>query len=188
MFASNRLSYRKLSRTDFGFYCQLFSDQEVMKYTYLEAFSSKEEARYAFEKALVIQEDENQGTQYIAALKGRETAIGIIDYEVLIENNLGGIYEIGYFIQKAYWGKGYATEMGKALIDFLFNNKNIHKVVASCHANNQHSEAIMKKLGMSQEGVFKLARYKKGSWVDEIKYGLLRQDWSEGQYKINCRK
>ncbi len=179
MFHSSRLSYRKLNNTDFDFFYKLFSDQNVMKYAYLDAFSSKEEAKDAFEKKLVMQEDDNEGIQYIVTLKNDHDIVGIVDYEVLLKNYLGGIYEIGYFIQSDYWGKGYATEMGKALINFLFNNDNVHKIVASCHEENLASESIMKKLGMSQEGVFRLARYKNRRWIDEIRYGLLRQEWSE---------
>lgn len=69
--------------------------------------------------------------------------------------------------------------MGKAIMEFLFNNYNIHKIVASCNANNRSSEDIMKKIGMEYEGILKKTRYKNGQWDDEIEYGLLRDEWEK---------
>lgn len=186
MFSSKRLRYRKLNRGDFNFFYLLFSDQQVMKYTYLDAFHSIIRAKEEFEKVITMQEDEAQGTLYIAELKDTFKEVGIVDYEVLIKNAFGGIYEIGYFLLPQYWGMGYAGEMGEALIHFIFANEAVHKIVASCHRDNRGSEEIMKKLGMKKEGLFKLARYKNGTWVDEIRYGLLREDYMTTVKERRC--
>jgi ribosomal-protein-alanine N-acetyltransferase len=148
-----------------------------MKFTYHNAFLSIEEAKESFDNVLNIQLDDSQGTQYIATLSNN-VAIGIVDYDVILKNSEGGIVEIGYFIKPEYWGLGYATEMSKALIEYLFTNSNIHKIIASCNSSNLPSENIMKKLGMTYEGKLRKVRYKDGKWADETKYGLLREEWS----------
>jgi ribosomal-protein-alanine N-acetyltransferase len=111
------------------------------------------------------------------ATLGNNVDIGIVDYDVIMKNNSGGIFELGYFIKPEYWGHGFGTEMSEAFIDFLFQNYNIHKIVASCNSNNQSSEHVMKKLGMTYEGRLRKVRFKNGMWVDETKYGLLREEW-----------
>lgn len=174
MFQSERLTYRELTENDFDLFYELYSNEEVMRYAYRNKLETIEEAKNAFADILRMQL-ENNGIQYIASLHNK-TDIGIVDYEVIKKNDNGGIVEIGYFIKPNYWGCGYATEMGKAIIEFLFKNYNIHKIIASCNANNHSSEHIMKKIGMEFEGRFKKTRYKNGKWEDEIEYGLLREE------------
>ncbi len=53
----------------------------------------------------------------------------------------------------------------------------MHKVVASCNANNYQSEKIMKKIGMVKEGLLRKERFKNGRWDDELRYGLLVEEW-----------
>ena len=181
MFKSMRLVYRLLDETDFDLFYELNSDEEVMKYAYLDKLSSREDAIESFRNILLNQNAHDKGTQYVASLEVTNVPIGIVDYDVVLNHFNGGIFEIGYFIKPLYWGQGFGTEMGKALIDYLFNNFNIHKVIASCNFNNRKSESIMVKLGMTKEGVFKRVRYKDGRWDDEIKYGLLKEEWLMNQ-------
>ncbi|MHB8129764.1 MAG: GNAT family N-acetyltransferase [Mobilitalea sp.] len=178
MFCSERLTYRMLTEKDFDLFYELYSNKDVMRYAYRDNLKSLEEAKNAFKEILSMQLD-NNGTQYIASMQNNRIDIGIVDYEVIIKNDNSGIFEIGYFIKPNYWGYGYGTEMGKAIIEFLFNNYNIHKIVASCNANNRSSEDIMKKIGMEYEGILKKTRYKNGRWDDEIEYGLLRDEWEK---------
>lgn len=176
MLKSERLQYRILSNEDFQFFMELYSDKEVMRYAYLDRLNTREKAQEAFRETLELQKT-GQGTQYVVTIKNTATDIAIVDYEVLFRNTDGGICEIGYFIKKEFWGCGYGVEMGKAIIDELFESFNLHKIVASCNSNNHASENIMKKLGMQKEGVLRKIRYKDGRWDDEIKYGLMREEW-----------
>lgn len=177
MFESTRLVYRTLDETDFDLFYELNSDEEVMKYAYLDRLCSRENAIEAFKNVLFNQKAHDKGTQYVASLKVTNEPIGLVDYDVILNHSKGGIFEIGYFIKPRYWGQGFGTEMGKALINYLFNNFNIHKVIASCNSKNRKSEDIMKKLGMTKEGEFKKVRFKNDRWDDEIKYGLLKEEW-----------
>lgn len=177
MFESKRLVYRKLDETDFDLFHALYSDEAVMRYAYLDRYVSLEESKKCFSDVLLCQDDPNAGTQYAVMLKGTNIAIGIVDYMVDTQHEKGGIFEIGYFIKPEYWGQGFGTEMGNAIIDYIFNNFNIHKVIASCNGHNRNSENIMLKLGMTKEGIFRKVRYKNGQWDDEFKYGLLKEDW-----------
>ena len=178
MFCSERLTYRMLTEKDFDLFYELYSNKDVMRYAYRDNLKSLEEAKNAFKEILAMQLD-NNGTQYIASMQNNRIDIGIVDYEVIVRNNNSGVFEIGYFIKPNYWGYGYGTEMGKAIIEFLFTNFNIHKIVAGCNANNRSSEDIMKKIGMEYEGILKKTRYKNGQWDDEIEYGLLRDEWEK---------
>ncbi len=178
MLQSERLQYRRLSEKDLLIFQALYTNPEVMRYAYMDRLEPGEKTEEAFREVLKLQQ-EDVGDQFVAALKDTGEDIAIVDYEVLKKHEQGGICEMGYFILPGYWGCGYGSEMGQAIIDEIFHNRRFHKIVASCNGNNRASENIMKKLGMQKEGILRKVRYKDGRWDDEIKYGLLREEWEE---------
>jgi ribosomal-protein-alanine N-acetyltransferase len=63
-------------------------------------------------------------------------------------NNHKDFYEIGYRFIEKHWGKGYATEAGKAFVDFAFNEMKVEVVYAYADAGNENSRKILEKLGL----------------------------------------
>lgn len=93
--------------------------------------------------------------------------------------------EIAYWIGEEYWGKGYGTEAAKAIIDFAFEEKKMHKVFARYFKSNPASGRIMQKIGMVQEGVLKDQIVKDGEYEDLIYYGIINPYDLEVQ--LSCR-
>ncbi|GIN57922.1 GNAT family N-acetyltransferase [Lederbergia ruris] len=81
--------------------------------------------------------------------------------------------EIAYWIGEEYWGKGYGTEAAKAIIDFAFKEKELHKVFARYFKSNPASGRIMQKVGMVQEGLLKDQVVKDGKYEDLIYFGII---------------
>lgn len=63
-------------------------------------------------------------------------------------NNHKDFYEIGYRFIEKHWGKGFATEAGKAFIEYAFNVMKIDAVYAYADAGNENSRKILEKLGL----------------------------------------
>ena len=63
-------------------------------------------------------------------------------------NNYKDFYEIGYRFIEKHWGKGYATEAGKAFIDYAFNEMKVEALYAYADAGNENSRKILEKLGL----------------------------------------
>lgn len=63
-------------------------------------------------------------------------------------NNHKDFYEIGYRFIEKHWGKGYATEAGKAFIDYAFNEMKVGALYAYADAGNENSRKILEKLGL----------------------------------------
>ena len=63
-------------------------------------------------------------------------------------NNHKNFYEIGYRFIEKHWGKGYATEAGKAFIEYAFDNLKADAVYAYADAGNGNSRKILEKLGL----------------------------------------
>lgn len=61
-------------------------------------------------------------------------------------------YEIGFHLRKVYWGKGYATEAAKAVIQYATQPLNATKLYAGHHPKNEASKKLLVKLGFSYIG------------------------------------
>ena len=168
---STRLRYEKLSDEHFHIFYKINSNEEVMYYAYFDHIQSEEEARKLFDESLA---DDNL-VMYAVYECMTEEGIGIVEYIT----DVGEVHhsEIGYFILPKFWGKGYGYEMSQWLIDDYFESTNFQEICASCHGNNVKSEGLMMKLGMTKTSVEKNGRFKRGEYVDEIRYSLNRNQW-----------
>jgi len=83
---------------------------------------------------------------------------------------------IGYFVDKAHWGNGYATEMVKALIRFGFQDLDLHRIYAHCDAENPATRRVLEKVGMRQEGLLREHYLRSYGWADVCMYGILRSE------------
>ena len=85
--------------------------------------------------------------------------------------------ELGYWVGVPYWGRGYATEAGLALLAHSFGVLRLNRVFAIHYSRNPASGRVLQKLGMRQEGVMPQHIKKWGVYVDAVCYGVLREDW-----------
>jgi len=59
--------------------------------------------------------------------------------------------EVGWRLARAAWGHGYATEAGRAALDFGFGTVGLAEIVAVTTADNLRSRAVMERLGMTRD-------------------------------------
>ena len=85
--------------------------------------------------------------------------------------------EIGFTLDPAYQGKGYATEAVKGLLDYIFNTLNAHRVYGSCDPENTASIKLMERIGMRKEAHLKESIWFKNRWADDVIYGILKKEW-----------
>jgi RimJ/RimL family protein N-acetyltransferase len=64
-----------------------------------------------------------------------------------------GAPEIGYWLGVPYWGKGYATEAVRALIDHAFEDLRLDRLEADARVSNPASRRILEKCGFQWSGV-----------------------------------
>ncbi|MBN1698782.1 MAG: GNAT family N-acetyltransferase [Spirochaetales bacterium] len=175
-----RICLREYTQYDFTGFYKLVSDPLIRRLSLLRTPKTEKEAFLEFENIIADRKRQDR-KRFIWGifLLDEDVYIGDAGFEIIKHNETGGIAEIGYFLDKSYWGKGYATETASLLIEYCFTKMNIHKVVASCDMRNTPSEKVMIKCGMKKEGEFRQNRYKDNERHDELKYGILKKEWRE---------
>ncbi len=85
--------------------------------------------------------------------------------------------DIGYELAPDHWGRGYATEAARAIMQFGFAELRVHRIWAWCIADNTASARVLEKLGLKLEGRLREKEYFKGRWWDTLVYGILENEW-----------
>ena len=90
-----------------------------------------------------------------------------------------GQVELGYRLQQTAWGRGYATEGSRALIDMAFEEHGVERVVAYTMAVHVASRRVLEKSGLRFVRLFHAAwPYPiPGDEEGDVEYALLREEW-----------
>lgn len=81
--------------------------------------------------------------------------------------------ELAYWVGEQFWGNGYATEAAQAVLQFAFAEKKYHKVFARYFGSNPASGSVMRKIGMTKEGVLRAHVKKDERYEDLVYYGII---------------
>jgi RimJ/RimL family protein N-acetyltransferase len=89
--------------------------------------------------------------------------------------------ELGYRLRRSDWGKGYATEGSRALIDKAFAELGVERVVAYGMVVNVASTRVMEKAGLRFVRIFHQPwpDYIEGEEEGDVEYALLRSEWKQ---------
>jgi ribosomal-protein-alanine N-acetyltransferase len=85
--------------------------------------------------------------------------------------------ELGYWIGRAYWNRGYAAEAAAAVVEHGFAAAGLNRIFAAHFAGNPASGRVMQKIGMRHEGTHRQDLRKWGAFVDSEHYAILREEW-----------
>lgn len=101
-------------------------------------------------------------------------AIGAIGIEPG-EGEYHGSAEIGYWLGEAYWGRGIATEVLRAMTEYAFSTFGLHRLEAIAFEWNAASARVIEKAGYQFEGRLRKSILKAGKPVDELVYAIVRE-------------
>ena len=88
--------------------------------------------------------------------------------------------EIGWALSSAHQGQGLALEAVTRLVALCFDDLGLHRVYATCFADNVASWRLMEKLGMRREAhTLKDSLHRERGWLDGFTYALLEDEWRQ---------
>lgn len=149
---TKRLLLRPWQKRDLEPFIKMNQDAEVMRYfpDILEA----EQTKQFYER--ILQEFSEYGYGlYAAEEKCSGDFIGFIGFHwARLDVDFCPCIEIGWRLDKHYWGKGYASEGAGACLKHGFDNLHFDKVYSFTAVDNKASQRVMQKIGMKPECCF----------------------------------
>jgi RimJ/RimL family protein N-acetyltransferase len=87
--------------------------------------------------------------------------------------------ELGWVLDPAYTGHGYATEAMRELLRCCFQDLGVRRVTANCFFDNGTSWSLMERVGMRRElHALRESLHRSGRWLDTVGYAILHEEWS----------
>ena len=139
---TDRLGLRRFEASDARAFYELNKVPEVIRYTGDRPFSSPEEARdflFAYDAY-----DKWGFGRWAVVLKETDQFIGFSGFKRHSE-----YIDLGYRIDKRYWGNGFATESAGACVEYGFGQLEFGEVVGRVAKQNIASIRVLEKLGFT---------------------------------------
>ncbi|WP_397303107.1 GNAT family N-acetyltransferase [Nonlabens ulvanivorans] len=153
-FETDRLILRPFEESDAPYLFELNDDEEVMRYTGDIPFKDVEDAR-----KFAIDYSNNPQGQIRKYHMGRLAVIRkeddvFIGWTGLKYHVDGDFVDTGYRFMKKYWGKGYATESTRRVLQHAFEDHHLKVVEAHIHEHNYGSQKVAQRLKMKLDHRF----------------------------------
>lgn len=171
---TQRLLLRPLLASDAPALYAIFSDPQVTRYTSGGAWQSLDKA-------------DDMVVRYTNGLVSKDAiGLGIVNLQSDVVIGTCSLFhldeqcrraEIGYILSRASWGQAYMAEALAALIQFGFDELNLHRIEADIDPRNTASLSSVERLGFIKEGYLRERWIVDGEISDTVLFGLLRSDW-----------
>ncbi len=86
-------------------------------------------------------------------------------------------FELGWFLDSGFWGKGLAAEAANCAMKFIFERLHAHKIIVITRDNNERSYRLAQRLGFHREGHLRECSIKNGLRWGLFHYGMLRSEY-----------
>jgi ribosomal-protein-alanine N-acetyltransferase len=175
---ASRVILRWIHEEDVDALYAIFSDLEVMRYWSTTPLADRD-------AAAALLKDIHDGFERHTLLKwgvARRTDNLLIGTVTLINFDFTHRRaEVGYALGRAHWGNGYIQEALHVLLDYAFEELDLHRIEADVDPRNAASIRTLERLGFQREGYLRERWQVGGEILDGLFYGLLRPDWDSAK-------
>ena len=157
---TNRLVLRSVAIADAPLFSQYANDWDIAKMT--GSIPHPFPLVSTEVKILTMMSQKRRGLAhpYVITLDG-DALIGIMD---IFRRSEDAEYELGYWVARPYWGKGYAVEAAHAIMEEAHTTLGVTTFIAGVFVDNPASMRVLEKLGFKNTGsegdYFSMARLK----------------------------
>jgi len=160
------ITLRQFKATDSDLLLKYLNDAEVTQYitNAIPQPYDVEDAKWWIEHS--------RNNEYIKAIEYQGEFVGCIS-ATLGDFEYNRSAELGYWLGKAFWNQGIATQAVELFGDTLFNNTNLVRLFVSVVSDNKASIRVLEKNGYLFEGTLKRASFKNGRFYDEVLFAKI---------------
>jgi RimJ/RimL family protein N-acetyltransferase len=110
---------------------------------------------------------------------GFDAAVGIFQIRQL--DPAFDTAEWGFAIGSPFWGTGLFMDAARLTVDFAFDTVGIHRLEARAATMNGRGNGALAKIGAVREAVLRRSFLRRGEYLDQALWSIVREDWWEGK-------
>lgn len=114
--------------------------------------------------------------------EGSKEIVGIMTYNNIIQYPFHAA-QLGYSLAQSAQGRGIMRRALKLSNQWLFDNLNLHRIIAAYIPRNKRSASVLKSVGFTIEGEAKDYLLINGQWEDHVLTSLINLKWESAQEK-----
>ena len=172
---TERLVLREWEESDFEDVHEYASDPENVKWMIWGPNSEEQTREFLRDVARRREERPRVVISLAVCLKEGGLLIGggSLEYEPPDVPKAPGEAQLGYILNKRYWGKGYGPEAASALVEWARVAYGLKVLWCTCNAENIPSARLMEKIGMERFAIWpKHIQLRSGKWRDTLVYRM----------------
>ena len=168
---TDRLIMRRLRPDDYLAMAAWDMDERVYKYLMSSVCKTPEEPLVWLPK-----KDPTSKINILMLVIDKEDghAVGTYALNHVVERD---VWTLSYVNRFDDWGKGYATEAARLMINHAFSELGLQRLYFGTAENNMGMQRVGEKLGFKKAGTMRRAIYKNGKFLDIYSYDLLVEEW-----------
>ena len=175
---ASRLVLRPFQESDLDAFLAYRNDPEVARYQSWDVpYSRTSGIQFIEYMQMASPGQRGEWYQLVLELKSSHTVIGDVAFCPTLYDERQTI--MGYSLSRLFWRQGYAFEAVSTLLVYLFQQLNMHRIVAECDVENIASWKLLEKLGFRREAHLIENVYFKGKYGSEYHYAMLRREWEQ---------
>lgn len=150
-------------------------DKEISKWTCSIPYPYPEKEAIDFIKRAHKKYTKKQEFNFAIALVRTDSVIGGIGLRNIDFDNKSA--EVGYWIGKKFWGKGYTSEALMLALDFAFRKVKLNRVWAKVFEQNKASVKVLQNCNFTKEALMRQSKFRYSKWHNEFIYSILRKEF-----------
>ncbi len=173
---TERLALRPYTLADTDDVRRLYGVSEILDTVFKTPVTYKEGMAAAWIGTPAELLEAGKGVDYAVTRRGGGELLGGFGLKISPQDHRADMW---YWIGQPFWGQGYATEAGAAVLKYAFETLKLNRVAAEHFGLNPASGRVLQKLGMRYEGTLREQMLRRGQYEDSVVYGMLASEWRE---------
>lgn len=169
------LKLRDYKKSDIDFIHNLVQEPDIYRYQIWGPNSLEDTT--VFTNSCIANQSEEPRKSFEFCMTDIESNEILGAIGIRIQDDLAKIADMGYWVRKDYWGKGLATEAGKAILNFGFQNLELNRIWATASPLNPASTRVLEKIGMKKEGLLRSNLFVRGEYRDSVLLAILKNEF-----------
>lgn len=164
---------RELTLEDYDDFYNYVTEEDIAEQFLFN--HDKESANKRLNELVSRYKEENKPFVWAIAKGDTNELVGIISFDNVDLNNKS--FSIAYGVRKEFCQHNYAYKATKILVDYAFNQLDMHRFEIACNVDNMASKMTIEKLGATLEGICRESKLYKNEFKDRYIYSILKNEW-----------